>query len=134
MKSLKEKIEVMQACLDGKHIQYRDQFLHGKENDGDWERSIIGGDFSWNWDKYDYRVEPEPKVKRTVPLEVSDIPPVCWIRWIITPVYSELVVNVCPHGLKTYKSALLTWGYLAGACQYSTDLKTWLPCSKEVEE
>jgi len=36
MKSLKEKIEVMQAALDGKTIQFRDLYFNGKLNDTAW--------------------------------------------------------------------------------------------------
>lgn len=45
------KIGVMQAFKEGKVIEYRNML-------GSWYSST---DPMWNWDKYDYRVKPEPK-------------------------------------------------------------------------
>ena len=50
MKTLKEKIKVMQAALDGEIVQYRDTF-------GNW---YSNNDNLWNWGDYDYRIKPEP--------------------------------------------------------------------------
>jgi len=49
MKTLAEKIEVMQAALDGKQIQkiYRDEWL-----------DIM--DCQWDWVNCDYRIKQEP--------------------------------------------------------------------------
>jgi hypothetical protein len=67
MKTLQEKIEVMQAALEGKTIQWRDLWLQGKLNDGNWstgDHGLEGGgsirDMEWNWSECDYRVKPEP--------------------------------------------------------------------------
>lgn len=49
----KEMIEVMQAHLDGKNIEYSPA-----DSQKDWKPVGIP---SWNWDAYDYRVAPEPK-------------------------------------------------------------------------
>jgi len=51
MKSLKEKIEVMQAALDGKEIEY-------KNNGGKWYPCQIQAFDSWHCG--DYRIKPEP--------------------------------------------------------------------------
>ncbi len=53
MKTLKEKIEVMQAALDGEEIEY----MLG-ENDG-W-RSYDSGEPSWDWSCVDFRIKPKP--------------------------------------------------------------------------
>ena len=49
MKTLKEKIEVMQAALDGKEVEYD----HGN---GFWESCSP----TWDWASWDYRIKPEP--------------------------------------------------------------------------
>jgi hypothetical protein len=51
MKSLKEKIEVMQAALDGKEIE-------ASEKNGKWAEASAP---NWDWHIYDYRIKPEPR-------------------------------------------------------------------------
>ena len=54
MKTLKEKIEVMQAALDGKEIEFR-------LNEGDrWMTCNKPSAPSWDWPYVDYRIKPEP--------------------------------------------------------------------------
>lgn len=55
MKSLKEKIEVMQAALDGKGIKYK----HKNSSDGFDLRKCVD-DYNFNWSEYDYYIKPEP--------------------------------------------------------------------------
>ena len=50
MKTLEQKIEVMQAALDGKSIQHR--FSESEE----WTQLSPG----WDWIESDYRIKPEP--------------------------------------------------------------------------
>ena len=52
MKTLKEKIEVMQAALDGEEVQ----FLGA---DGIWT-SFIEKSPVWAWDAFEYRIKPKP--------------------------------------------------------------------------
>lgn len=47
MKTIEEKISVMQAFADGKEVEY-------KENDGEW---VSVDEPLWNWNTYDYRVK-----------------------------------------------------------------------------
>lgn len=61
MKTTKEKIEVMQAYADGKHIQF-----YNKTRRDDW---ITTSDPVWDWVNYDYRIEPEPKKPTYRPYE-----------------------------------------------------------------
>ena len=56
MKTLKERIEIMQACLDGKEIEYISTTRYGGEL---WSKS---SNHNFNWDVYDYRIKPEPMV------------------------------------------------------------------------
>jgi len=65
MKTLKEKIEVMQAALDGKIIEYID--ILTKESS--WSRSSTAL-MLWNWSYYDYRIKVEKtKEKRFITLD-----------------------------------------------------------------
>lgn len=50
--NIKKMIEVMQAYLDGKKIEY------SPVSQDDWKPVGIP---SWSWDKCDYRIVPEPK-------------------------------------------------------------------------
>jgi hypothetical protein len=56
MKTTKEKMEVMQAFLDGKLLQRQSVDCPT----GRWHR--VGTEPAWNWFGIDYRVKPEPKV------------------------------------------------------------------------
>ena len=51
MKTLKEKIEIMQAALDGEEIE-----VYSTRGD-DWVKTNVP---VWNWDNYDYRIKPKP--------------------------------------------------------------------------
>mgnify|MGYP001432822913 CR=1 FL=1 len=59
MKTLKEKIEVMQACLAGKEIEYF----------GSTKTWTIATHPCWDWEDFDYRIKPENK---QVPYDFSD--------------------------------------------------------------
>jgi hypothetical protein len=59
MKTLQEKIAVMQAFADGKKIELCDS---GVSN---WRESINANP-SWNWYQYDYRVKHDPVVVERV--------------------------------------------------------------------
>ena len=51
--TLAEKIAVMQAAVRGETIECA---INGRE---DWELNLSP---AWNWDQFDYRVKPQPKV------------------------------------------------------------------------
>lgn len=59
MKTLEEKIEVMQAALAGKQIEFFGTLKEGS----------LATSPCWDWDKYDYRIKPENK---QVPYDFSD--------------------------------------------------------------
>ena len=61
MKTLEEKIEVMQAFLDGKTIQ--------DNIDGEWTDWTCPNPPLFEWNNHDYRVKPENK---QVPYDFSD--------------------------------------------------------------
>jgi len=50
MKTLKEKIEVMQAALVGEEIETYNV-------SGNW---LITGKPNWDWARFDYRIKPKP--------------------------------------------------------------------------
>lgn len=63
MKTIEEKIAVMQAFREGKEIQLRlliDSKYYDCKNPG------------WNWDNYDYRVKGEPKQPEYIPFSFED--------------------------------------------------------------
>lgn len=52
MKTLKEKIEVMQAALYGKEVQFFN-------SSGEWQ-DLEDEEPLWDWDQFDYRIKPTP--------------------------------------------------------------------------
>lgn len=54
MKTLKEKIDVMQAALDGKEIEFIPA-----DTCCEWH-VLTRNAPSWNWSEYDYRIKYEP--------------------------------------------------------------------------
>ena len=56
MKTLKEKIEVMQAALDGEEIEC---IVLGKPQDK-WEEIRYTTSLVWDWLHEDYRIKPKP--------------------------------------------------------------------------
>jgi len=66
MKTLKEKIEVMQHYLNGKEIRITAPFPGGMESTYTFQRSENGVDaITWNWSVgYDYELEyPEQEIE-----------------------------------------------------------------------
>lgn len=78
---------------------------------------------------------PEPRVvpPAVVPWDCpEDVPLNCWVRSKQFAVHM-LVVCVWPNGVAAHDSAdirTLSWKKLHESCEYSTDRRTWLPCSK----
>lgn len=57
MKTTKEMIEVMQAFVDGKSVEYQmlgDEVWHERRVEEQW-------DSYWNWGDYDYRIKKMPR-------------------------------------------------------------------------
>lgn len=70
---------------------------------------------------------PEPT---QTPWEMADVPAVCWLRWLLGG-KCYLVTRVEPEGIRC-EDVLYTFHYMiADSVQFSTDLKTWRPCTKE---
>lgn len=51
---LKRRIEVMQACLDGRPIEVRSRYRYGSN----W---YVAMDPNWDWTSFDYRIKREPR-------------------------------------------------------------------------
>lgn len=79
----KHAVEVMQAYLDGKPIEYQRNALDHEP----W--NAVGGkaDFFWDWRKFNYRVKPEPRTFRV------------WIRENSIYAYHE------SHVIKSWQSS-----------------------------
>lgn len=58
MKTLAEKIAVMQAAAEGKPIEGRFRPNSVTDEERNWEQLTNP---NWNWSVWDYRVKPEPK-------------------------------------------------------------------------
>ncbi len=52
MKTTKQKIEVMQAFVDGKPIQYK-----GNDKWSTWKDMPV--EPTWDWNYFDFRIKPE---------------------------------------------------------------------------
>lgn len=55
MKTTAQMIEVMQASIDGKEIEFLNGFGLG------WRQFGPGQTVSWSWADTDYRIKPEPR-------------------------------------------------------------------------
>lgn len=92
----KEKVEVMQAYLDGEQIQTRNNLFKNNLLKSDWVDITI--EPSWDWIINDYRIKPEDKKPTYRPYEDTcemiadykerfniDVPcytnPLIWVRW-----------------------------------------------------
>jgi hypothetical protein len=122
-------IQVMQAYVDGKTIQFL-------SSDNEWLDFKPTERLSWDWFKHTYRIKPEP-TKKKLPLTQEDIPPVCWVRSRSDSRICHLIVCVDPQNIHlAYAKGphCILYATLMEQCEYSTDLKNWQPCYKEVEE
>lgn len=72
MKTLAEKIAVMQAAADGQPIEYTTDVT----DKAAWQNADSPKNLMWDWDRFDYRIA---KQKKTYWLYVSRFPaPVRW--------------------------------------------------------
>lgn len=125
MKTLEEKIEVMQAFLDGKTIQ--------DNIDGNWTDWKSGNDPQFNWGTYDYRIKPENK---QVPYDFKDIPNLVLHKFKHKNVQhteevciraSEIGVSFCKEDI-SYLTLATYWE------KWNNTLNRWESCTKTVKE
>lgn len=121
MKTTKEKIEVMQAFVNGKAVEWRDPIRYNK-----WEIAVNP---SWDWNNIDYRIAPEKKRR---PWKLEEIPLNALFKSEVGNIYRiGSVIEGQPRfcGFEDYTDHFVknTLSYT-----YSTDGgKTWLPCGVE---
>ena len=142
MKTLKEKIEVMQAALEGKPIS-----CAPKEGvPMMYNTKAFNYEPAFNWQDCDYNVVPPPPSKKLVAMQPEDYPPVFWVRR--KSYTEEHLLCVGFHGswlkfasnVNGYRDHAATTYEMGGIdvkdprpCEYSVDRKVWLPCVKEVD-
>jgi hypothetical protein len=90
---------------------------------------------AWDWSTWAYRISPDSRPKKTVPMERDDYPPFFWIREIgsESDFTCYLVTTMKAKSISLY-GANVAYGFIASNYQYSTDRKTWKPCTKGVAE
>lgn len=108
---------VMLGWANGKIIQWR------RRDQNEWHEIYIdspGINFSWDWDEFQYRIKPEPKLR---PWTADEVPLGAWFR----PKH------------RTWDRSLIAWV----SCEADRVLwlderehsldggKTWLPCGVE---
>lgn len=125
MKTLEEKIEVMQACLDGKTIEI---FEDGIWND--WKANRQFPDF--NWTDFDYRIKPENK---QVPFDFSDVESLIGRRFkSINGDYYYIATRV-DKNLMRFGELLYNYDEVAKYLLiWNNTLNSWEPCTKTVKE
>jgi len=120
---LKDKIKVMQHFAEGGKVECSYLRLNA------WEFADAP---VWNWDSYDYRIQP---TKTKQPLTAADFPPGTVVRWAdASTIAWFLVLYVGGLSISVQSRSTLLYTDLLAQWQYSTDQgKTWLPCYKEVK-
>jgi len=131
MKTLEEKIAVMQAAKDGKTIEYK------PNNSTLWYELA---NQKWNWEQYDYRVKP---VLKLVPRTIDDLPKggALWVRRTgCSTRHAALVTYVGSCGIQVSPDcrAMIEKINLDYNENYnieiSADRVNWLPWWKEIKE
>lgn len=141
--TLEYMIAVMQAAKDGHPVQARNRVQGGVLQF--FAPANMLPSISWNWTQWEFRIAPNSRPKKTVPMERDDYPPFFWLREKANPDSVHLCTGIVGGWLKTVEnlpSFDKNWLsiYAAAAlnvadprpCEYSTDRKTWKPCTKEV--
>lgn len=121
----KELAPILAAYGKGETIQFR---IDGRE----WKDNANFSGLEWGRTDTEYRIKPKPVTRPWSKPE--DVPgPVCWVR---NPEKERLVIVVTEEGITAAAQARasepvdLNWKRLAAQkWEYSTDRKTWHPCT-----
>ena len=101
----KEKMEVMQAYLDGKTIQIK--YMNRNDWDGAIEFNLNDkSEPDWNWVGFSYRVKPEWKPK-VIPASLTELDVMAnysWFRFNSTPLAEEILH--APRSIITKKEGI----------------------------
>lgn len=119
--TIPEMINVMKACEEGKTIQcsYRG------------ENAWIGAaNPIWDWDKYDYRIKPEPKY---VPYDnISEVDKDKWIKSKSNDILSRIMALDARDSDSSVELRHYGWCSLKELFEYYT-YEDGTPCGKKVE-
>lgn len=130
---LKQNAAAMLARADGKPVQYKP-----RNRNCAWITIRPPGPLAFDCSYNDYRPAPEPKVRPWSKPE--DVPgPVCWMRQTGTKSHGLVAwideAGIGAHGMASNSTAVTGLMYeQLHAYEYSTDRKTWKPCTVEVSE
>ena len=113
----REAGSVMIGWANGKTIQWR------RRDQNEWfdvEPACTATILSWDWDEFEYRVKPEPKLR---PWTADEVPLGAWMRFKRNPQDRVLI------GWVSVQADRDLW---LDEREHSTDDgKTWLPCGVE---
>lgn len=113
----REAAAVMLGWADGKSLQYR------RRDQSKWhdiEPDCIGITLSWDWDEFEYRIKPEPKLR---PWTEDEVPLGAWMRFKRNTQDRVLI------GWVSVQADRDLWLHER---EHSIDGgKTWLPCGVE---
>ena len=89
VQEIREAAKVMEAYANGKKIQCNDNHL----GNGEW---VTTDNPSFNWDKYAYRIKPEPKYRpfntqKECWQEMHKHPDFGWIKGKVTGEYKQVI-------------------------------------------
>ena len=89
LQEIREAAKVMEAYANGKKIQCNDNHL----GNGEW---VTTDNPSFNWDKYAYRIKPEPKYRPFMTQkecwqEMHKHPDFGWIKGKVTGEYKQVI-------------------------------------------
>ena len=119
---LAQNADAMNAALAGKPVQYR---TRGTIQWFDTANAL--NDLLWNCDATEYRPKPQPVARQWNTPE--DVPLHCWLRMYNNNTM-HLVTQLSDDGTWGHVLGRLLWRDLHGY-EYSTDRKTWHPCTVE---
>jgi hypothetical protein len=109
-----------QHILDAMDAGKRVRIIHTSGHRSEWSDKTTKLAFDLPPDRYE--IEPDPQ-----PWTQEDVPPLCWIRMKDCS-DSYLVTTVTTWGITGSRRA--SFAELAKDFEFSTDLKTWAPCTK----
>jgi hypothetical protein len=124
---LAQNADAMNAAIAGQPVQYK---LHGNDEWLEAPQDSVTG-LLWNCNQFAYRPKPQPVARPWSKPE--DVPLRCLIR-TRKGEPERLVTVVASDGIRiagiSCDSACFRWHELS-ALEYSTDRKTWKPCTVE---
>jgi hypothetical protein len=122
-KQLAQNADAMNAAIAGQPVQYK---MHAEDKWCEAPQDSVTG-LLWNCDQFAYRPKPQPVSRPWSKPE--DVPLHCWLRSAPLSDQSWLVNGVLNAGVYS-AGGMKNWNELRDY-EYSTDRKTWKPCTVE---